>query len=193
MALHYYSRTRPNANASVGTYPGGVFTADGRMHLGMPVRSVNANDRTSRTDPLSSLATDAAPRGGVFVLMFPGAPDAENASRSPLLLAMLIDVVALVILLMETRWRTVHVSYLIGLSISGLATDAVGCASCMWRQPSLLGFFGLACMLQLFISALPSQSLAQLVHCGMQPVLVSYSLTLRRARIPLWFNTGRVR
>ena len=108
-------------------------------------------------------------------------------------MVLLLDLVCLVLLFADLSWRTVHVSYLIGLSISGLATDAVGCASCMWRQPSLLGFFGLACMLQLFISALPSQSLAQLVHCGMQPVLVSYSLTLRRARIPLWFNTGRVR
>lgn len=193
MALHFYSRTRPNAHATMGTYPGGVFTADGRMHIGIPVRSVNSHDRTSRTDPLSSLATDAPPSGGVYVLMFPSAPDAENASRSSLLLALLIDTAALVMLLLEMGWRAVHVSYLSGLCISGLVTDVVGFASCIGRQPSLLGIFGLICAIQLFVSALPSQSLAQLIHCAMQPVLVSYSLTLRKARIPQWFNTGRVR
>ena len=198
--MHFYSRSRPNATPTPGTLPAGVFGTDGSLSLGIPVRSRAGaggsgapNDRSTRTDPLSALAADATPSAGVTVLMFPGAPDAEEAPRAALMLTLLCDVAALVAMLYELHWRTVHVDFLLGVGISGLLVDVLGVGSGLLRGPSLLGLFAVGAMMQLFSSALPSVSLAQCVHTAIQPLLVWNALTLRRARLPLWFSTGRVR
>ena len=127
------------------------------------------------------------------MLMHPAEPNSDNASRAPLLIALAVDAGATIALLFEMRWRTVYFDYLLWLGIVGLATVAVGALSCVRRMPAVLGVFAVAAFIQFVVSALHLQCLAQLVHCVVQPVLVSFSLTLRKACIPLWFGTGRSR
>ena len=108
-------------------------------------------------------------------------------------MALLADIVALLVMLSELRWRKVHTGYLFSIGLTGLAVDVLGFVSCHYRLPSMLGVFGVAALLQFFASALLPQSLSQLTHCALQPLIVSFAMTLRRSRVPLWFSTGRSR
>ena len=153
------------------------------------MRTPSSPDRLS-PDPFANGVT---PSSGVLVLLHPGAPDAENSPRAPLLLTLLSDVAALVILLWELRWREVEADYLLMITVFGLAIAAFGFFSCYLRLPSMLGLLALFCLWQGFASAVPCQSLFQLAHTALQPLLVTFALTLRRSRIPLCFTTGRSR
>ncbi len=187
--MHFYSRTQPHAAAPPGTFPNGVVTPDGRFHLGMPLRPAAATDRLS-PDPLSN---GAPPSSGILVLMHPGAPDDENSPRAPLLLGLLSDITVVIAVLYELRWRAVETDYLLSIGLMGLVVAAIGFVSCYFRLPSMLGFFALLCLWQGFASALPCQSMPQLMHVALQPLLISFALTLRRSRIPMCFSTGRSR
>ena len=187
--MHFYSRTgRPSAQGSQAQFPGGIIGPDGQLHLGIPIITA-ANPATQGPDPYTR---DTSSRG-VTVLMQPGPPDEENAPRAPLFLTLVADVVLLAIMLSELSWRKVHVHYMLTLGLTGLAVDMLGLVSCCYRLPSMLGLFAVTALLHFFVSAMPTQSLTQLTHCTLQPLLVSFALTLRRSRIPLWFSTGRPR
>jgi hypothetical protein len=188
--MQFYSRTRPGAR-DVRQYPGGVITPDGQLHLGLPMRPATADRGAARGDPSSLLASDAA--GGVYALMHPAEPNEESASRLPMLLLLAADAGATFGLLLEMRWRTVHRDYLLCIGLIGLAVDVFGAVCAARRLPSMLGIVAIAAFVQFCAIALHLQSLAQLVHCLLQPSLVHFALTLRKACIPVWFSTGRTR
>ena len=193
--MQFYSRTQqPGASqhgwvAPAGSFPNAVVTPDGCFHLGMPLRAAASEDRPS-LDPLSN---GSPPSSGILVLMHPGAPDENSSPRAPLLVGLLCDFIVLIAILYELRWREVETEFLLTIGLMGLVVAAVGFFSCYFRMPSMLGFFAMLCLWQGVASALPCQSMPQLLHVVLQPCLVSFSLTLRRTRIPMCFNTGRTR
>ena len=195
LVMQFYSRTQqPGASqhgwvAPAGSFPNAVVTPDGCFHLGMPLRAAASADRPS-LDPLSN---GSPPSSGILVLMHPGAPDENSSPRAPLFVGLLCDFIVLFAILYELRWREVETEFLLTIGLMGLVVAAVGFFSCYLRMPSMLGFFAMLCLWQGVASALPCQSMPQLLHVVLQPCLVSFSLTLRRTRIPMCFNTGRTR
>lgn len=189
--MHFYSRTHPHAALPPGSVPQCVITANGKMKLGMPLNTSSSSMQLS-PDPLNPTAGPQSSHG-VMVLMHPGAPNADNSPRAPLLFGLTCDVVMLCAVLYELHWRTVETEFLLCVGVIGTAVAAFGYFSCWFRRPSMLGLFALLCLVQFIGFAVPCQSLPQLVHTALQPLLVTFSLTLRRSRIPLVFNTGRQR
>lgn len=190
MSMHFYSRTQPGA-ARPGNLPSGILTPDGQLHLGMPIAP-----SAQRSDPLATLAADASAGSGIIVLMNPpdqvAAADADVDLRAPLAAALIGDMAVLGVLLSEVQHVVVQRQYMLVLVLSALVVDVVGLWSCRARHPSQMELLVVAAIVQFFVSALPrSQSIWLLLHCGLQPVLASCALELRRTRVPLWFSTGR--
>lgn len=74
---------------------------------------------------------------------------------------------------------------------AGLLYCLAGAAACHWHQPRILGLYAVGCAVQFLASVLLMQSMPMIVHCVLQPPLIMATLRLRRALVPLWFNTGR--
>lgn len=183
--MQFFSRNRPNA--APGSFPNGVITPDGRLHLGLPVSETTTDPR--RVDPLSY---GTAPSGGILVLMHPAACH-ESSPRMSLLLATAADATMACLILWDLRWRTVETSYLLMVSVMGITVAAFGLLGCYSRMPGMLGSFVILCAWQFFICTLPSMSLYQSCHCALQPLLIMFAVSLRRSHIPMWFSTGRSR
>ena len=182
--MQFYSRTTRAAAGSVP--PATSFAPDGQLRLAVPVRTAAApSDAPDRVTPAVGAGSLNGGGSDSLVMMLPQTrPDEISAPRVWFLMALACDAAVLLACLLELRWRRVYFASTLGTGLAGLALCAIGTASCHYRAPAMLGVFAVAAFAQFCANVLLLQSIPQVMHTLLQPVLMRYALLLRRQRTP---------
>ena len=190
--MQYFAREVAPSAVQADALHNTIIGPDGDLQLGIPLR----RERPSRSS--GGASTSAGSACDTFVVMHPGATEQETYWL--LATGYAADLIICFVGFLNIAGSALRLHFLRPMFGAGIVLGSVGvltsvCPLNMWRKgsPRLLHLVAIVSFVQMLVCGLWPQTVAQLLHVAVQPLIVNQALRLRRVRTPQWFSTGRMR